>query len=209
MGDLADSMFSLSAPLWTTLGGLFTNPGKLLREFLAGRRKRYYKPVTFFILTTIVYLLSKSLLDYNPLIEASPRTTNTIDPTIFYQAGQFMFAHIDKILFFFVFTLALSMKIFFYRTYSLAEYVAVSFYLLGVYTLLSTLKIYVYTFVTQQFETFPMVLMLAYFLWAMASLFQKNKLLVVFKALFTYLLGFVLYIICGMGLSLLIVLLGV
>jgi hypothetical protein len=204
--DLADSMFSLSAPLWTTLRLLFTNPGKLLREYLNGRRKRYYKPVTFFILTTIVYLLCKSLLDYNPLSSSPQQNSELIDASVMYEAGQYMFAHIDKILFFFVFALALSLKLFFFRKNSLAEFVAISFYLLGVYTLLSTAKIFIYTYVTHKYEMLPIVLMLFYFSWALVSFFQKKKLLVFIKGILTYLLGFVLYALFGIGFSLIIIL---
>ncbi len=205
--DLADSMFSVSAPLWTTLKLLVINPGKLLREYLAGKRKRFYKPVTFFILTTIVYLLCRSLLDYNPLASASMPANDEVDVTIFFDAGQFMFANIDKILFFFVFALAISLKLFFYRKNSLAEFIAVSFYLLGIYTIITTIKIFVYTFVTQKYEALPMFLMLGYFLWAIISFFQKKKVLVFFKGIVTYVIAFLLYIVFGMGFSLIIVLL--
>ena len=198
-------MFSLSAPLWTTLKLLILNPGKLLRDYLDGKRKRFYKPVTFFILTTIVYLLLRSLLDYDPLSKVTPVTSAQVDTTILYEAGKFMFANIDKILFFFVLALAISMKLFFYRKNSLAEYVAISFYLLGIYTILSTFKIIFYTYVTQKYEALPMFLMLGYFLWAIISYFQKKKVLVFFKGIGTFLLAFLLYIVFGMGLSVLIV----
>lgn len=204
--DLADSMFSLSAPLWTTLRLLIVNPGKLLREYLDGKRKKYYKPVTFFILTTIVYLLCKSLMDYNPLSKAEPQSNELVNTSLLFEAGQFMFAHIDKILFFFVFALGLSLKLFFYKKNSLAEFIAISFYLLGIYTLLSTAKIFIYTFVTHKFETMPIVLMLIYYSWALASFFQKRKILVIFKGILAYLLGFFLYMLLGLGLSVLFVL---
>ena len=50
LDDLADQIFSLSAPLAVTLKMLFVNPGLLFREFLSGKRKKYYKPISFFLL---------------------------------------------------------------------------------------------------------------------------------------------------------------
>ena len=37
--------FSVNAPLLVTLKYLCIHPGKLFREFIAGKRKTYYKPV--------------------------------------------------------------------------------------------------------------------------------------------------------------------
>ncbi len=206
--DLADSMFSLSAPLWITLKLLVINPGKLLREYLNGKRKRYYKPVTFFILATIAYLVVKSLLQFNPMVDAPPPANDKIDTTLFFEAGRYMFMHIDKILFFFVLSLALSLKLFFYRKNSLAEYVAISFYLLGVYTLMGIINMLVYTFLTPDYLYLSILFMLFYFVWALVNYFQKNKLLVLLKGVITYIVGFLLYFVMGFSFSLVIVLLS-
>ncbi|MBT8208971.1 MAG: DUF3667 domain-containing protein, partial [Eudoraea sp.] len=64
--DLVDALFSVNAPLLITLKGLLKNPGKLLRSYLAGQRKRYYKPVAFFVLTTILYILIRTLIGFDP-----------------------------------------------------------------------------------------------------------------------------------------------
>ena len=72
--DFFSASFALEGPLMRTLQRLITNPGIMLRGFLAGERKKYYKPVAFFIMLTAVYLILRSWLDYNPLNERMQAT---------------------------------------------------------------------------------------------------------------------------------------
>lgn len=202
------SLFSLDAPILKTLGLLFSNPGKLFRRYLSGQRKRYYKPVTFFILTTVVFLLFRWLLDYNPMIDAEKNTSTPEAAKFLIDAGRLMFSNIDKMLFLFVFSLAISMKLFFYRKNTLAEFVAISFYMLGAYTLLSTINMFVFTFVKNIFQPISRIFMFFYFIWAMVSYFEERKLLVFFKSILTTVFGFALYVVLGLGLAFIIILIG-
>jgi len=111
--DLASGMFSFEAPFWQTLKLLFVNPGKVFREYLAGKRKTYFKPVSFFILLTAIHLIFRSILNYDPMGTVPER--NDIEASIFREAGQFMVQNINNILFIFVFTLSLFTKLFFYK----------------------------------------------------------------------------------------------
>jgi hypothetical protein len=42
---------------FSTLKAIFTKPGKLSSEYTAGIRKRYFKPLSFFLLLVVLYLL--------------------------------------------------------------------------------------------------------------------------------------------------------
>ncbi len=59
--------FALEGPLWLTLRLLIVNPGKLFREYIAGKRKKYYKPVALFILVTAVYLILRAWIHFDSL----------------------------------------------------------------------------------------------------------------------------------------------
>ena len=67
--------FSFEGPLWLTIRLLITNPGKLYRDYISGKRKIYYKPVAFFILVTVVYLIIRALIDFDPLAGESVKGT--------------------------------------------------------------------------------------------------------------------------------------
>lgn len=203
--DLIDTMFSVNTPLWTTLKMLIKNPGKLFREYLNGRRKSYYKPVAFFILMTIVYLVIRSFIKFDPF----GNTTITIEDEtaghLLIQAKNFMLTNIDKLLFAFVFALGLFLKLFFYRKYVFAEFLAVAFYLAGLYTLLTTLNMFYIQFINSSFQFLAFLVMWGYFMYAMVSFFQKKKAIVLLKTLFIFFLASNLYILLALGISYFIV----
>lgn len=199
--DLANAFFSIDAPFYLTFKMLFFNPGKLFREFLDGKRKIYYKPVSFFILTTIVYLVIRSLIDYNPMTTAGVK----VEGHLLIEAGKYMVRNINNIMFVFVFSLGLFLKVFFYKKYSLAEYLAISFYLISVYTLLGMLSMFYLKYKAPNYKMIPMILFLLYLGYALISFFQKNKVVVAIKSLFVFLLSFASYSLLGFLLSLLIV----
>ncbi|NND62693.1 MAG: DUF3667 domain-containing protein [Flavobacteriaceae bacterium] len=203
-GDLAASLFSLEAPIWRTLKLLFTNPGRLFREFLAGKRKQYYKPVTFFILTSFIYLLLRSWIDYDPFRDSTVVINDSGTSQNLTDARTFMITHIDKFLFVFVFSLGIFLKLFFYNQRRLAEFIAISFYLLGVYTLFVTLNMFYVQYI-DDLQFLGMLAMWLYFILSMVSFFQKRKIVVVLKSFFVFFFAFLVYVFIAFGLSYLIV----
>ncbi len=58
---------SLDGPLWRTTWHLITKPGVVMHSFIEGKRQKYYRPVAYFIVLTAVYIILRSLLNYDPL----------------------------------------------------------------------------------------------------------------------------------------------
>lgn len=203
--DFFATIFSIDAPFIKTLKLLFSNPGKLLRAYLGGQRKAYYKPVAFFILMTIAHVLIRSLLNFDPLAKLSNNQNSGVDTTLFVESGRFMLKNINNILFLFVFSMAISFKILFFKKYSLAEYVAVSFYLIGAYTVFTTFNLFFMKFINPEFGFLGLFLMCTYFILVAVSFFQKKKILVAFKAILTYFVATLLYFLFGFGLSFIII----
>ncbi len=201
--DLASGLFSFEAPFWKTLKLLITNPGKLFREYLLGKRKSYFKPVSFFILLTAIHLLIRSFLDYDPMANVPERENARI--ALFIEAGQYMVRNINNILFVFVFTLSIFMKFFFYKKYNWAGYMAIAFYLVGLYILIGTVMLFLLKYTRYEFKSLSMVIMLFYFIYAMISFFEKQRLWVLIKSLLVYVLALAFYVILGFGFALLIV----
>lgn len=116
-----------------------------------------------------------------------------------------MLVNIDKLLFAFVFTLGLLMKLFFFRKHNFAEFLAVSFYLLGVYTLFSILNMFFVSYMNTTFQFLHITLMSFYFIYAMISFFRKNIVIVVLKSLILFPMAFVSYIAMAYAVSYLII----
>lgn len=204
-GDFIDTVFSVNAPLWYTFKLLLVDPGKLFREYLEGRRKTYYKPVAFFILMTVIYLLIRTTINFDPFTNTTITVEDNSEGKLLIGAKNFMLINIDKLLFVFVFSTGLFLKLFFFKKHTLAEYFAIAFYLMGIYTLLTTLNMFYIQYLDSGFQFLAVLVMWGYFIYAMISFFQKKKVLVFFKTLLIFFLAFYLYFILAFGISFLIV----
>jgi len=200
-----DAAFSVNAPLFITLKLLLVNPGILLREYLEGKRKKYYKPVAFFILTTVAYLVIRSAIGFDPFSDTVVVVEDTQVSQLLTKARDFMLFNINKLLFVFAFTLALFSKLFFYKKYSLAEFLAVSFYLTGMYTLFTTLNMFLVVWVKKELQPLGMLVMFVYFIYAMVSFIQTKKTVTILKSILVFILSFFAYVAISYGLSYLIV----
>lgn len=205
--DLMDTLFSVNAPLFVTIREVIVNPGELLRNYLGGQRKKYYKPVAFFILTTVLYIVIRTLIGFDPFRNDAFQADDGIGGvTKFEEARNYFLLNINNLLFIFVFTLAIFSKLFFYRRYSLAEFLVTSFYLLGIYTLLSTIDIVIIQFITDKGQGVRILVMMIYFVYSMQSFLQRPRFAVVLKSIVVFILAFLFYFALAYGLSYLIVL---
>lgn len=203
--DFADAFFSVNAPLLTTLKMLVINPGKLFTEYLNGKRKKYYRPVTFFILMTVIYLIIREIIKYDPFGSNILQVKDPSASQLLTKSRNFMLMNIDKLLFFFAFSLGFTMKLFFYKKKSLAEFFAISFFLIGVYTILTTFNMFFIRFIDNTFQGIHIAVMLLYFIYAMVSFFKVKKVIVILKSVFVYAFAFYFYGFFAFGLSFIII----
>lgn len=200
--DLVDSVFSVNAPLFRTARALFTRPGTVFREFLEGRRKYYYKPVAFFLLATLLYLVIRSLISFDPFESiTSVQVQDESDEQTLRLAREFMLSNIDKMLFFFVLTLAGFSKLFFFRKNTLAEFLVIAFYVAAVYTLLTILNMFVIQYISKDIQFIAMILAWIYFVFAMINFYQKRKWLVGIKSVIVFFLAIWCYILLALAVS--------
>jgi len=203
--DFVDAVFSVNSPLLLTIKLLVINPGKLFREYLQGKRKSYYKPVPFFILTTIVFVLVKALLDYDPMEGMAIAGSEKIDMNLFNNAGIFMAKNSNNIIFVFVFTFALAIKLLFFKRYQLAEYLAVAFYIIAFYIIVTILSMFYLKYVNTEYKMIPFIILFFYMIYALNSFFKGNIILVSVKSALAYIISIFFYMMLGYGISLLIV----
>lgn len=70
MGDFLSDQFQFDGRIWQTLHLLLFRPGRLTREYLAGRRQRFIPPVRLYLFVTIVFFVT---LGFSPLKTISVR----------------------------------------------------------------------------------------------------------------------------------------
>ncbi|MEP5611923.1 MAG: DUF3667 domain-containing protein [Cyclobacteriaceae bacterium] len=207
LGDFFSSTFALEGPLLSTIRLLIVNPGLLLREFFVGKRKKYYKPVSFFVVLTAIYLILRALIQYDPLEGQLPPTYENTPPAVLRikKAAYYMVKNINNIMFFLVFAIGFNHKLFFRKRYNLAEYVTMGFYLAGIYTLFGTLfmlfRVYVYDVPNQV----ALIVLMGYIFYAAISLHQRKSVGALIKYFLICFLSLVLYTGLGLGFSYLMV----
>jgi hypothetical protein len=62
VAEAAGELFQLDARLTTTLGTLLFRPGKLTAEYVAGRRVRYSPPLRVYLVTSLLYFVTLSVV---------------------------------------------------------------------------------------------------------------------------------------------------
>lgn len=209
--NFLSSSFSIEGPYFTTLKTLLLNPGEVFREFIGGKRKKYYKPVAFFILNTAIYMVVKSLLGYNPLDGQTSveemRVNSSENAKLILATGQFMAANINNILFFMVFGISLAMKTFYPKKYNYGEYLSAGFYISGFFIFVNVFSMLVSSFFKTNWLSLIIVFLLFLLIfYASFSFFQKKGVKAVFKSIGISFLSIVLYMLMAYGFSFLWVL---
>jgi len=207
LGDFFSSTFSLEGPLLSTIRLLIVNPGLLLREFISGKRKKYYKPVSFFVVLTAIYLIIRALIQYDPLDRQLPPMYENTPPEILRvkKAAYYMVANINNIMLFLVFAIGLNHKLFFRKKYNLAEYVTVGFYLAGIYTLFGTLFMLFRAYVSEIPNQVALPFLIIYLFYSAISFHQKKSVWAMIKYLLLGFFSLAIYMILAMGFSYLMV----
>ena len=62
VGDALDDLFSLDSRVWRTLLPLLSQPGRLTREYLDGRRTRYLPPFRTYLILSVIFFVTASML---------------------------------------------------------------------------------------------------------------------------------------------------
>ncbi len=168
--------FSLDGPLLLTIKLLFVNPGKLFREYIGGKRKTYYKPVAFFVLVTAIYLLLRASINFDPLedefVNNGQENLSGLEAKI-EEAARLVSENINNFMFFLVFSIAFMLKLFFRKTYNLAEYTSIGLFIVGAYTLLKIITMFIAKFALVDIDNIELVILVLLIFYSSFSLFKS------------------------------------
>ena len=176
--------FAFEGPLWKTIRLLITNPGKLFREYIGGKRKTYYKPVAFFILIAAIYLILRIWINFDPLEGVEDLINENPDLAEFSKSKfvtklmevvRMMENNINYQLILLIFSIAISFKLFFSKKYNLAEYTSIGLYITGVYALVRIIAMFFNKFAAVEVDDFEFGALFLFIFYCSFSLFQKKN----------------------------------
>lgn len=202
------SSFSIEGPFIKTVSDLVRNPGLLHREYISGQRKKYYKPVALFVLSTAIYVVIRALIGYDPLageLQELDAKSNTEAANLMKETARFMVTNINNILFLLVFSLATMFKLFYRKRYNFAEYLSVGFFLSSFYILFGIFNMLFSHYTGIKTSNFQLLFLLGYTFYTAFSLFKSSNLMDVLKYLLISGFSLLLYVFMGFGFSFLII----
>ncbi|MBL4710849.1 MAG: DUF3667 domain-containing protein [Flavobacteriales bacterium] len=195
--DFLSTVFNLDAPFPKTYVRLFRNPGKLVREVIGGRRKVYYAPIKYLILSLFVSLLISSVIGYDPMENQQSTNEdyglNKPDSTEV-KIGHFIHQNINYFILLLPFIIAIISKMFFWKpTYNLAERTVLGFYVSGQYLMISVVFVML-TSLSPNAILISYPFLTLYVIYSFASLFNEgNKIWTIVKATFAASITIIIY----------------
>ncbi|HSP87624.1 MAG TPA: DUF3667 domain-containing protein [Ignavibacteriaceae bacterium] len=197
--DFFGGYFHLDSPPLLTIKTLTTNPGFLIREFIDGKRKKYHKPVHYFILAIAFYLIIRTLLHFDPIVNQykamgkelpSPEVMNTV-PML---ASSILAKNINLLLFVFVFIFSAFTKLFFRKSgYNYIEHLVFSFFTIGHYVLLSVFVMPL-SFIDPKLIYLTYLVQIGYLSFSLIS-FHKPKIFIgILKSVVAVIFSFSIYV---------------
>lgn len=138
------SFTSMDKGIFYNLKYLTLNPKQLITEYIKGKRKGIYNPLTFLIIATTIYVILDGLIDI-PTKEVIIETTDESKKSRIYLAGVEA-GHLirDYLKYFWVLTvfwLSTSTRLLFGK-YNLIEHISINSFVLGFATLAGTLGVF-------------------------------------------------------------------
>ncbi|MEQ9033828.1 DUF3667 domain-containing protein [Gracilimonas sp.] len=200
--------FDFDAPLFRTIKGMITKPGKIIREYIHGKRKSYAHPFRFYVLILAMYIIVQQLISFDPISTFSEilGAREAPNPDTAATKGSYFYArHINIFMLIYAFTLSLFSRLFFRKSgFHYAEYLALAFFVIAEYVFINTF-IMLGTLISPYFFVLNYLLVLIYPIYVLLSFHQQYNFRNILKAIATSIFAWVLYVLSGQALAILII----
>lgn len=184
MHEIQHGIFHFEQGFLYTLKELALRPGHSVRSYIDGNRAKFYKPVGFVVLTSLLYLFVKHLLHFEELYAGKLPGVYT-NKMMQWVGEHYNYSNLIEILF-----IALLLRGFFSIGYNYFEYLVLLCYLTGFGMLLGTVAMVVsdLTNLDSVFTSVFFNLVLAYSVWGIGQ-FNGGGRADYLKAALAYVLG--------------------
>jgi len=182
--EISDTLFTRKGFLYTTKR-MFLNPGTSARQYIKEDRSQYVKPVTYLIITSLIYTLVSHFLktDFLAQFKTPELTTMTYIKEWIVENRGYSSLIMD-------FWIAFWIKIFFRKfNYNLFEIFIFMCYLSGIKVLFISFALILQTLIHSNIMVIAIVLALIFSFWAVGQFFEKKKAKSYLSAVLAYICG--------------------
>lgn len=205
--EIQHSIFHVDRGFFYTIRQLFKRPGIAIREFIAGRRVRYFKPVSFVIILSIIHSFLEHFGGQRPFIEdflggvAEAFQGNSSSKG--FKVLEWLIQHYSYTALLLIPVFSLASYIAFRRArFNYFEHLVLNTYTFGQITLIFIVTFPLsYSFPESHFVVgFKLLLMMAFAFWTYFQFFSSIKSVsrvmntMISYVLFTFLIGMVLFV---------------
>ena len=202
VGDFLSNLLAVEGPILKTIKDLTIRPGKMINDYLSGKRKNYYKPFQYYLLATAVYFVfffiwGDELLAVFSVMGAEANTYGTTEEIQIFQqkVSDFQSDNMRILNFLQIPIYAWLIWLFFKKKsgHSFTETLVASLYILAqmlMFGIISTFFAYInpkLTFIVSMVFTF------LYLPWVLIGLYQENKFITILKTLTIIALSFIIF----------------
>ncbi len=196
LDELSQAIFQVDKGFFYTLRELLLRPGKSLREFLDGKRKKYFKPIAYMLTLSTLYFLVSQFTNQNIW---------TDDLASGFMAGATEDESAPAVLSWFsrnyAYTTLLLLPVFSFASYlsfskygdNYLEHIVINAYVTGQQAIFYAFFAFFNTFVECTFsEILPLLVAIGYVFWVFWQLFSADRAVtIVFRSILTYILYFI------------------
>ena len=182
--EIIDTLFANKGFFYTTKR-MFINPGESVKQYITEDRSRYVKPITYLLITSLIYTLVNHFCKVDYLARFDTSATPTLDHINRWMMENFGYSSIIIELY-----MAFWIKLFFKKSgYNLFEIFILLCYVCGMQTLLISVASIIQALTHSDFMLISIVILTFYSFWAIGQFFEKNKAKSYIKAVLSFMLG--------------------
>ena len=190
MQEIANVLFTHSGLLFT-LKRLLTSPGESVRYYITESRSRYVKPITFVVITALIYTLVSHFFYIDTKIFSLQPDMEVSAFTYFRNWMIDYHGYANMII---GFLIAFWVKVFFRKLgYNLFEIFILMCFIIGVQSCFTSLIFIIHGLTHLRLLPIAMLFALIYNTWAIGQFFDRKKVTSYIKAFLSYVLGIVTF----------------
>lgn len=163
--DLFSTLIQMNKGFLYNVKQLFLNPNKIVSDYIRGKRKNIYNPISFLVLMVTIYLIVDSLIKTS----GNASGLKSDNYTVGLEAGRFIRTNFKYFWILSIIWLSFSTKLVF-RKYNFAEHLAINSFVIGQATLIGLVGLVVFRI--------PVILdpfVYIFIIWLLSQIFKKKN----------------------------------
>ncbi len=190
--EIPNSVFQLNRGFFYTIKELCVRPGSGIRDYLAGKRKRFYKPIAYLLITSALYILTAHLMGINTFIAdlfaGFMRGLGVQEQSYGVEIINWILKNQTYLTLLFIPLFSLASYIAFKNyKYNYVEHFVLNLYVTGQQMLIYLILSFVIT-KDNTLIIFPIALSMTYNIWTYIQFFDKKHISKLIRILLTYIL---------------------